>query len=289
MRRGLIFGGGALALLAVAFVVLLRPTIVPAFDGAPFLKLGEKYDVRILRDTFGVPHVYGKRDADVAFGLAYAHAEDDFATIQQSLMTTRARAALIDNQTPRIVNGLAKAAGLGDVFAVKGADPAITDYLVQLLKVHDRVAAKYESDVPAATRAVLDGYADGINLYASQHPDRVVAGFTPIEGHDVAAGFVFFTPLFFGLERHIRDLFEPTRQYEVSTGEGGGSNAMAVAPSRSAARRTAWPVEVKDSALSIRFCNTCVRRPSTPRTFRFRGSLPDKVTRAGVAAGATGI
>jgi penicillin amidase/acyl-homoserine-lactone acylase len=234
MRRGLIFGGGVLALLIAAFVVFLKPVIVPAFDGADYLKLGEKYDVRILRDTYGVPHIYGKRDADVAFGLAYAHAEDDFKTIQQSLMTTRARAALLDTQSPRILNGLAKAVGLGELFEVKGADPAVTDYLVQLLKVHDRVAAKYESDVPAATRTVLDGYADGINLYASQHPDQVAAGFAPIEGHDVAAGFVFFTPLFFGLERHIRDLFEPTRQYEVSTGEGGGSNAMAVAPSRSA-------------------------------------------------------
>ena len=229
MRRILIAGGGVLTLLAMAFVVFLRPTIVPAFDGTPFLKLGEKHDVRILRDTYGVPHVYGRTDADVAFGLAYAHAEDDFLTIQQSLMTSRGRLALVDVQTPRIVNGL-----LGNLFSAGGADPAITDYLVQLLKVRERIAANYEKDIPAATRAVLDGYADGINLYAAQHPDRVVAGFSPAEGHDVAAGFVFFTPLFFGLERHIRDLFEPTRQYELSTGQGGGSNAMAVAPKRSA-------------------------------------------------------
>ncbi len=238
MRRILIVAGSVSASLVVAFVVFLSPTIVPAFDGTPFLKLGEKHDVRILRDTYGVPHVYGKTDADVAFGLAYAHAEDDFLTIQQSLMTSRGRLALVDVQTPRIVNGLAKAVGLGDLFGVGGADPAVTDYLVQLLKVHDRIAANYQKDIPADVRAVLDAYADGVNLYAAQHPDRVVAGFTPAEGHDVAAGFVFFTPLFFGLERHIRDLFEPTRQYELSTGQGGGSNAMAVAPRRSADRFT---------------------------------------------------
>ncbi|MCE9523382.1 MAG: acylase [Alphaproteobacteria bacterium] len=233
MRRLLTIGGGVFALLAVAFVVFLKPIPVPAFDGTAYLKNGAKYDVRILRDSFGVPHVYGKSDADVAFGLAYAHAEDDFATIQQSLMTSRGRLGLVDVQTPRLVNGLAKAIGLGDLLPAKGADPAITDYLVQLLKVHDRIAAGYETQIAAPTRAVLDGYADGINLYAAQHPDKVVAGFTPAEGHDIAAGFVFFTPLFFGLERHIRDLFEPTRQYEVSTGDGGGSNAMAVAPKRS--------------------------------------------------------
>lgn len=230
MRRGLIVGGGVLGVLAVLFVVLLRPTLVPAFDGAAYLKVGQKYDVRVLRDSYGVPHVYGRSDADVAFGLAYAHAEDDFATIQQSLMTSRGRLALVGNQLPRIVNGIAGAA----VFDVDGADPAITDYLVRLLRVRERVEAGYEREIPAATRAVLEAYADGLNLYAAEHPDRVVAGFTPATGRDVAAGFVFFTPLFFGLERHIRDLFEPTRQYEVSMGEGVGSNAMAVAPKRSA-------------------------------------------------------
>ncbi len=234
MRRGLIWGAAVLGLLAVAFVVFLRPMLAPSFDGAAYLKTGEKYDVRVLRDTYGVPHVYGKTDADVAFGLAYAHAEDDFATIEQSLMTSRGRLALADNQLPRIVNGLTRAVGLGAWFDVAGADPAITDYLVQLLHVRERVAAGYEREIPAATRAVLDAYADGINLYAAEHPERVASGFTPASGRDVAAGFVFFTPLFFGLERDIRDLFEPTRQYDVSTGEGGGSNAMAVAPKRSA-------------------------------------------------------
>jgi acyl-homoserine-lactone acylase len=234
MRRVLIIGGGALALLAVAFVVFLRPTTIARFDGAPYLKLGEKYDVRILRDTWGVPHIYGKSDADVAFALAYAHAEDDFATIEQSLMTSRGRLALVDVQTPRLINALTGAIGLGKWFDAPGADPAITDYLVQLLKVRARLDAGYESTIPEATRKVLDAYADGINLYAAQHPDKVVAGFSPAEGRDIAAGFVFFTPLFFGLERYIRDLFEPTRQYELSTGQGGGSNAMAVAPKRSA-------------------------------------------------------
>lgn len=239
MRRVLIVGGGVVALLVVAFVVFLRPTLVAPFDGAHYLKLGWKYDVRILRDTYGVPHVYGKTDADVAFGLAYAHAEDDFATIQQSLMTSRGRLALVDVQAPRIVNGLTRTIGLGDWFETSGGDPAITDYLVQLLKVRERVDSQYKNQLASGgiSRAVHDlmgAYADGITLYAAQHPDQVVPGFRSPSAEDIAAGFVFFTPLFFGLERHIRDLFEPTRQYELSTGEGGGSNAMAVAPRRSA-------------------------------------------------------
>ncbi|MEQ9316175.1 MAG: penicillin acylase family protein, partial [Henriciella sp.] len=47
------------------------------------------YDAEIIRDNWGVPHVYGKRDADVAFGIAYAHAEDDYETIQEVVAATR--------------------------------------------------------------------------------------------------------------------------------------------------------------------------------------------------------
>ena len=42
------------------------------------------FDVEIVRDNYGVPHIYGKTDADVAYGLAWAHSEDDFKTIQEA-------------------------------------------------------------------------------------------------------------------------------------------------------------------------------------------------------------
>ena len=165
--------GAVLGLLAVAFVVFLNPTFVAPFDGSPHLKLGEKYDVRILRDTWGVPHVYGKTDADVAFGLAYAHAEDDFKTIQQSLMTSRGRLALVDNQTPRLANALTTALGAGTWFETEGADPAVTDYLVQLLKVRERVDGQMKANLAEgkiSTKAydVLSAYAAGITLYAAE-------------------------------------------------------------------------------------------------------------------------
>ncbi len=149
--------GGSVVVVALALVVLVRPVIVGSFDGAPFLKNGAEYDVRVLRDSFGVPHVYGKRDADVAFGLAYAHCEDDFATIQQSLMTSRGRLALSDNQTPRLMNGLTRVMGLGEWFDTKGADPAVTDYLVQLLKVRARVDAQYNNDPASGGIAAATG------------------------------------------------------------------------------------------------------------------------------------
>ena len=53
--------------------------------------LSTKYDVEILRDTWGVPHIYGITDKDVAFGFAFAHSEDDFKTIQDVVLQTRGK------------------------------------------------------------------------------------------------------------------------------------------------------------------------------------------------------
>ena len=85
---------GALALVAVvlaglAFVIVSDRLAQPAApDPATLIAKAAHYDVRIVRDNFGVPHVFGHRDADVAFGLGFAHSEDDFATIQDVALAT---------------------------------------------------------------------------------------------------------------------------------------------------------------------------------------------------------
>ena len=43
-------------------------------------------NIEIVRDSFGVPHIYAKSDAELAYGLAWAHAEDDFETIQEAYL-----------------------------------------------------------------------------------------------------------------------------------------------------------------------------------------------------------
>ena len=236
LKRAASWVGVVVVVAVVAGVVWLRPTWLPAFDAAAYRGLGDRYDVRILRDDFGVPHIYGRRDEDVAFGLAYAHAEDDFATLQQSLMTSRGRLGRVDGQMPRLLNAAAGALGLPAPMTVEGADPAVSDYLVALLRVRERVRdglprALAAGQVSPKTMAVLQGYADGINLYAARHPREVVHGFEAVKAEDLVSGFTFFTPLFFGLERDIRALFGPGPPAE-SVPQGGGSNAMAVAPSR---------------------------------------------------------
>jgi acyl-homoserine-lactone acylase len=244
MTRKIFLGlGSGLVVLALAFIVFLDPMLTGTPDWAGFARNGETRDVRILRDRFGVPHVYGRRDADVAFGLAYAHAEDDFLTIQQSIMTSRGDLALSGSQVPRLANAVMGAVGLGPAFTVEGGDPAVTDYLVRLLKVRERVrdayaAAVQRGTISAGTHEVLKGYADGINLFAAEHPDRVLPGFRPVAPEDIASGFSFFLPLFFGFDRELQALFGPDRAKAISIPQGSGSNAMAVAPSRSSDKHT---------------------------------------------------
>jgi acyl-homoserine-lactone acylase len=212
--------------LAAAGVWLaLRPPAVPPGLAA----VGAAYDVEILRDTWGVPHVFGKTDADVAHGLAYAHAEDDFVLIQDALLAAR-----------------------GKLASVHGEGAAPNDYMVHLLRIRDVVEAGYPQ-LDERTRALCQGYADGLNLYAALHPEQARRNLFPVRGEDVVAGFVHKGPLFFGIDKVLAALFaedatpgpgapgkpgprgaRDVRDLRQGDGAMLGSNAFAVAPSRSA-------------------------------------------------------
>src|SRR5947208_608514 len=71
----------------------------PAPDARLLIAKAQRYEVRIRRDEFGVPHVLGKTDADVAFGLGYAQSEDDFATVQEVALTTRGTLAAVEGKS----------------------------------------------------------------------------------------------------------------------------------------------------------------------------------------------
>jgi acyl-homoserine-lactone acylase len=211
---------------AIVFLIVADRLEQPAPpDPASLIAKAKQYDVRIKRDTFGVPHVIGPRDADVAFGFGFAHAEDDFATIQLATLAVR-----------------------GQLAATEGRQAAVTDYLVHLFRVWETVNAKYESDLPADVRQVLEAYADGVNYYAALHQDKVEQGMLPFTGKDVVAGFVFKTPFFYGLDKVLMKLNSPNSGSNAAfiSNDGKdaflitdaplpvGSNAVAVAPSRSA-------------------------------------------------------
>ena len=176
------------------------------------------YDARIVRDEWGVPHIFGKTDADTAYGLAYAHAEDDFSTLEQVVAMTRGRAG-----------------------ALMGSDGAKIDYVAHLLGARQTAVREYPK-MPADVRAMLDAYATGLNLYAARHPGEVrLSRLFPVNGEDIAAGFVLRTPFFFGLDAVLGKLSadQPPPQTTVPpmTPVGrdpstNGSNAFAVAPTK---------------------------------------------------------
>ncbi len=201
-----------LAGLAIGAAVLAdRLAQPPAPDARVFIARAARYHARIRRDTFGVPHIVGATDADVAFGLAYAQAEDDFPTIEEAVLGAR-----------------------GTLAAWKGPGAAATDYLVRLMRVWPTVRAGY-ARLPADARAVMEAYADGLNLYAARHPGEVAPGLAPVTGADVDAGFVFKTPFFYGLDDTLKTLLAPTHGRPMAPLEPPiGSNGVAVAPSRSA-------------------------------------------------------
>ena len=82
LMRWLGYGLTVILLVLAGVIIWDRLQQPPEPDPQALLKQAAQYNARIQRDEFGVPHISGARDVDVAYGLAYAHAEDDFATIQ---------------------------------------------------------------------------------------------------------------------------------------------------------------------------------------------------------------
>jgi acyl-homoserine-lactone acylase len=217
-----------LGLLAVIVLVLIGlATWEPLLAERAAPPPERRYDSVIARDRWGTPHVFGRTDPDVAYGIGYAHAEDDFGTLQEVLAMTRGR--------------------LG---AITGQDGAKTDFAMHLLNARATVDRDYDKQ-PPDVRALLDGYASGLNAYARRHPGEVkLAKLFPVNGRDVVTGFVVRSPFFFGLDGVLGALVgdkapPPDRAPSEAGGEApsvtpagprpteAGSNAFVVAPRRS--------------------------------------------------------
>ncbi|MCF8461443.1 MAG: penicillin acylase family protein [Flavobacteriales bacterium] len=172
-------------------------------------------NVTILRDSYGVPHIFGKTDADAAYGLAYAHSEDDFDNMQRAVL-----------------------AGKGMLGRVDGKDGVLFDFGLQMLNLDSLVDARYELDLSAEYRAVLEGYAQGINDYAAAHPKEVFLKKSfPIEAKDLVKSSTLSVSLMAGLGMALKAVNENRIQEFLGANEthtGSGSNALAVAPEKMA-------------------------------------------------------
>ena len=210
MRIGWRIAAGLAAVVATAFVGLASWDNLLATP--PAADPMRRYDARIARDTYGVPHIFGHTDADVAYGLAYAHAEDDFSTLEDVLAATRGRAAAID-----------------------GKDGAQLDFALAFTDARAAAERGYLTQLDQPTRDLVEAYAAGLNRYVEKHPGEVrLRGLFPVTGRDVVAGFALRSPFFFGLDRTLGALTEdrlPPRDAGAEVEKG--SNGFAVAGRRS--------------------------------------------------------
>jgi acyl-homoserine-lactone acylase len=85
-------------LVLVLAVVSLSCGSKPAVSAEVASWQARAEQVTIIRDDWGVPHIYGKTDADVVFGLMYAQAEDDFNRVETNFINAQGRLAEADGE-----------------------------------------------------------------------------------------------------------------------------------------------------------------------------------------------
>ncbi len=183
-------------LLLVCFCLLSLKSLFAQFDPTK---------IDIVRDKYGVPHIFGKTDAEVAYGLAWASAEDDFKTSQQSLM-----------------------AGKAVLASYKGKEGAQIDYIVHLLRIPELVAEKYDSDLSPDFKKLLEGYCAGMNAYAAKHPKEVLMRkIFPVTPKDMIQYSVLQLCVLSGADKALGSIFKGTIPL-LENYKAAGSNAIAM-------------------------------------------------------------
>ncbi len=181
-----------------------------------FLSLGafaqiNPNNIKIARDKWGVPHIFAKTDAEVSYGLAWANAEDDFKTMQLTLL-----------------------AGKGMVGQYRGKDGATIDYVVALLRCREVVEEQYDKALSPEYKALIAGYVAGINSYAAKHPEEVlVKGSFPTTSKEYMAGSVLSLSMISGVDGVLQKIFKGNVK-ALDEFKAAGSNAIAISSSKSA-------------------------------------------------------
>jgi acyl-homoserine-lactone acylase len=173
----------------------------------------------VIRDNWGIPHIYGKTDADVVFGLLYVQCEDDFKRVEMNYIEK-----------------------LGRMAEVKGESEIYNDLLIRLV-IDSAAAIKDYENSPAWLKKLLNAYADGINYYLYKHPSVKPALLTrfqpwfPLLWTDGSIGAIDIADVTVGeLKNFYSGEISATaslvnKEYDPLP---GGSNGFAIAPSKTA-------------------------------------------------------
>lgn len=163
--------------------------------------------IDIVRDKWGVAHIYAQTDAEVAYGLAWAHSEDDFKTIQSTLLAGKLMA--------------------GRHF---GKDRAGIDFFTQFIGAPELVKDK-KNELSSEFLALLNGYVQGINSYAVNHQDEILhRKLFPIAEDDMLTAFVLSLSAMSGADKVIGDLVANKKFNNPYVGIG--SNAITLSQNK---------------------------------------------------------
>ncbi len=182
--------------------------------------------VTIIRDNYGIAHIYGKTDADAAFGMLYAQCEDDFKRVEMNVLENLGRKA--------------EATGITDLY---------ND--LQMRLIYDSIAAiKEYNTAPAWLKALLESSAAGINYYLYKNPQvkpAVLTRFQPWYSLMRTNGSISATNTGGITAEQTKSFYDPTApatgsktvklftpQEEAEINAATGSNGFAVGPSKSA-------------------------------------------------------
>ncbi len=146
----------ALAVLAVACTPADQATVHVSDDEVAAWE-AQAARVTIVRDDWGIPHIHGPTDADAVFGMVYAQAEDDYNRVERNYLFA-----------------------LGRLAEKEGVDEVWTDLRMKLFVDDDDLRERYAAS-PEWLRAIMDGWAAGLNYYLHTHPgdDRTIERWEP--------------------------------------------------------------------------------------------------------------
>lgn len=171
--------------------------------------------VSIIRDNWGIAHVYGKTDADAVFGMLYAQCEDDFKRVEMNYIEK-----------------------LGRLSELKGQSVLYNDLEIKLLIDTEEAKADYKKAAPWLKK-LLNSYADGINFYLYKHPEVKPALLThfepwfPLLWTDGSIGAISTADLSTGeLKAFYSGNNDKVAYIEREKDVQTGSNGFAIAPSK---------------------------------------------------------
>lgn len=164
-------------------------------------------NINIARDEWGIPHIFGNTDAEAAYGLAWSNAEDAFEEMQEILIV-----------------------GKGMMGRYQGVEGAKADYFSHVIQADALVESKMPT-LPTEFLQYLDGYAQGINKYASLHEDKIkVKNLFPVEVKDILKSYVVIMSFLTDASGALDKIYNGKLDDVVT---GLGSNAFAINSTKS--------------------------------------------------------